>query len=409
LALPIPTLDKSRSAVLSRLARRAWSLTRSLDTIEETSHAFLLPSAIRNRLGDFDPPNIRAELERIQTEIDEIAFDLYGFSEADRGAVTQPVTLDPVGTTQEAADTEDIDAQVPTDTESAILSWAVGVAFGRFDWCLASGKRNAPLEPEPFATLPSRSPGMLPHGIQPYHAHTGVLVDERGHPHDVVHIVEGVLSHIQLPVPDDVQRWLQRDFFAFHLQRYSKSRRKAPVYWPLSTASGRYTLWIYWPMLSSQTLYTAINDFVEIKLKQVGGDVALLRSKATTRAREDEVQFEELQAFELELIELRDTLLELAPTYKPSHDDGVPISAAPLWPLFRHKPWQKILKDTWAKLEKGDYDWAHLAMNYWPDRVREKCKTDKSLAIAHGLENLYVEPAAKPKKARSRKKAGDIE
>jgi hypothetical protein len=75
------------------------------------------------------------------------------------------------------------------------------------------------------------------------------------------------------------------------------------------------------------------------------------------------------------LIELRDTLLKLAPTYKPNHDDGVQISAAPLWPLFRHKPWQKVLKDTWARLEKGDYDWAHLAMNDWPERVREKCKS----------------------------------
>ncbi len=85
------------------------------------------------------------------------------------------------------------------------------------------------------------------------------------------------------------------------------------------------------------------------------------------------------------------------------------ISAAPLWPLFRHKPWQKVLKDTWAKLGKGDYDWSHLAMNYWPERVREKCKTDKSLAIAHGLENLYIEPEAKPKKARGKKKAGGDE
>ena len=62
-----------------------------------------------------------------------------------------------------------------------------------------------------------------------------------------------------------------------------------------------------------------------------------------------------------------------------------------------------MLKDTWAKLEKGDYDWAHLAMNYWPERVREKCKTDKSLAIAHGLEHLYVEPEGKVKKGRGKK------
>jgi hypothetical protein len=65
-----------------------------------------------------------------------------------------------------------------------------------------------------------------------------------------------------------------------------------------------------------------------------------------------------------------------------------------------------VLKDTWAKLEKGDYDWAHLAMHYWPDRVREKCKTDKSLAIAHNLEDLYIEPAPKPGKAKTKKKPG---
>jgi hypothetical protein len=58
-------------------------------------------------------------------------------------------------------------------------------------------------------------------------------------------------------------------------------------------------------------------------------------------------------------------------------------------------------------LEKGDYDWAHLAMAYWPDRVREKCETDKSLAIAHDLEHLYIEPEPKPTKARGRKKASE--
>jgi hypothetical protein len=198
-------------------------------------------------------------------------------------------------------------------------------------------------------------------------------------------------------------------FFAHHFESYTKNRRSAPIYWPLSARSGSYTLWVYYPSLTSQTLYTAINNFVDPKLKQVCADVTALRNKGSARSRDDEKQFEALQALEFELIELRDTLLRLAPTYKPDHDDGVQISAAPLWPLFRHKPWQKVLKDTWAKLEKGDYDWAHLAMNYWPDRVREKCKSDKSLAIAHGLEDLYIEPEAKPKKARGKNKAGGDE
>jgi hypothetical protein len=196
-------------------------------------------------------------------------------------------------------------------------------------------------------------------------------------------------------------------FFADHLKRYTKSSRKAPIYWPISASSGSYTLWLYYPSLTDQTLFTAVNDFIEPKLKQVGQDVAALRTKGGARSRDDEKNFEALQALDLELIELRDTLLQIAQTYRPNHDDGVQITAAPLWQLFRHKPWQKILKDTWAKLEKGDYDWAHLAMAYWPDRVREKCETDKSLAIAHDLEHLYIEPEPKPTKARGRKKASE--
>jgi hypothetical protein len=135
----------------------------------------------------------------------------------------------------------------------------------------------------------------------------------------------------------------------------------------------------------------------------VGSDVTALRAKGSARTRADEKQLEDLQPFELELIELRDSLLKIAQSYRPNHDDGVQITAAPLWPLFRHKPWQKVLKDTWVKLEIGDYDWAHMAMSYWPDRVREKCKTDKSLAIAQGLEDLYEEPPPSSKKKRGRK------
>jgi hypothetical protein len=408
---PVPELDAAQQATLTALARRAWSLKRMLDTVEETSHAFTLPVALRARLGDYDPTAIDAELARIQAEIDAIAFDLYDFSEADRIAALTSQGMASGGDVETYADDEadDEDSATPIAQTDGLFSWAVGVGFGRFDWRLAISERAAPPEPEPFDPLLAKSPGMLPDGVAPFHAHAGILVDDPGHTHDLARLAEEVLARVDAPVPNDLRRWLQKDFFPFNLQRYSKSRRKAPIYWPLSTVSGSYTLWLYYPSLSRQTLYTAINDFVEPKLKQIGADVATLRNKGAARSRDEERQFETLQAFELELIELRDTLLKIAPTFKPDQDDGVQISAAPLWPLFRYKPWQKVLKDTWAKLEKGDFDWAHLAMNYWPDRVREKCKTDKSLAIAHGLENLYVEPETKPKKARGRKNAGDAE
>lgn len=406
---PVPALSSSHCAQLAALARRAWSLKRTLDTTTETSHAFLLPAALRFRAGAFDPPAIEAELAHIQADIDAIAFDLYGFSEADRVAAASGVEAEvtegrPAERDDEDADDENVGAS-PLSAD-ALLSWAVGVAFGRFDWLLATGERAAPPKPEPFDPLPAKSPGMLPDGAEPFHAHPGVMVDNPGHPHDLVRIVERVLERVDMPVPADLRRWLQKEFFPFHLQRYSKSRRKAPIYWPLATASGSYTLWLYYPSLTSQTLYTAINDFLDGpngKLSQVGTELAYLRGLGTARSRDDEKRFEALQTLETELVELRDQLLAIAPRYHPNHDDGVQITAAPLWPLFRHKPWQKLLKDTWAKLEKGDYDWAHLAMNYWPDRVREKCRTDKSLAIAHGLEELYVEPETKEKKPRGRK------
>ncbi len=154
--------------------------------------------------------------------------------------------------------------------------------------------------------------------------------------------------------------------------------------------------------LNNQTVCSAVNDFVDPKLKQICDEVATLANEGTNRSREEEKQYETLQSLELEIIELREILLNIAKDYQPTHDDGVQITTTPLWPLFRHKPWQKVLKDAWAKLEKGDYDWAHLAMNYWHKRVREKCKTDKSLTIAHGLEALYQEPEVKPKKTRGK-------
>ena len=71
-------------------------------------------------------------------------------------------------------------------------------------------------------------------------------------------------------------------------------------------------------------------------------------------------------------------------------NDGVIINFAPLWRLVpQNKSWQKECKKVWDKLVAGEYDWAHLAMHLWPERVVPKCVTDASLAIAHGLEETF--------------------
>jgi hypothetical protein len=363
-------------------------------------------------MEDYDPVAIESDLIAIQAQIDLIAFELYGFSDSDREAAKSATGIgsgfinlvdeDGLHDSDEDADIESLD-QI-----EAMLSWAIGVAFGRFDWRLATGERVMSDMPEPFDPLPSISPGMLQGRDKPFHDYNQILVDDKGHSHDIAHLVEEILFKVDVAVPENVRKWIQSDFFALHYQRYSKSRRKAPIYWPISTVSGSYTLWIYYPRLSNQTLYSAVNDFIEPKLKQVSSDIAVLANKSSSRSRDDEREYEFLQEFELELIELSNVLLNLAATYQPCHDDGVQVTASPLWSLFRNKPWQKTLKETWERLEKGEYDWAKLAMNYWPERVRDRCVTNKSLAIAHGLEALYKEPdcetgATSSKKNRANK------
>jgi hypothetical protein len=240
----------------------------------------------------------------------------------------------------------------------------------------------------------------------------GILVDDAGHPQDIVGRARETLEIILADKAEDIEQEVceilcvssLRDyfgkpgnFFADHLKRYSKSRRQAPIYWPLSTASGSYTLWLYYLRLTDQTLYICVNDFVEPKLKIVSESASRLRQKPH-RSSEEEKELERLGDLELELKDFLDELLRIAAFWKPSLNDGVQITAAPLWKLFKYAPWQRTLKDTWAKLERGDYDWAQLACSIWPKRVREKCKKDKSLAIAHDLEELYEEQVAEPKK-----------
>ena len=193
-------------------------------------------------------------------------------------------------------------------------------------------------------------------------------------------------------------------FFQDHLKRYSKSRRQAPIYWPLSSENGNYTLWIYYHRLTDQFLYTCVNDYVNPRIEEVTRDIEQLQKRqlaGAIKSADSLKQLELLQDFLIELKNFRDELLAVAQLpYKPDLNDGVIITAAPLWKLFRLPKWRKDLKACWEKLQAGDYDWAHLTLAIWPNRVRDKCVTDKSLAIAHDLEHLYDESRA-PRRKRS--------
>jgi hypothetical protein len=317
------------------------------------------------------------------------------------------------------------------DYTAILVEYLLGCAVARWDFRCATGDRTAPELPDTFAPLPVCPPGMLQGddglplspeagrklraaGHYPLDvAWGGILVDDPEHPLDLVSRVQAALAVIWKDRAEAVEHeacellgvtslrdWFRRPagFFADHLKRYSKSRRQAPIYWPLSTKSGTYTLWIYYHRLSDQTLHTAIADFVEPKIKAVEATLASARAANRTGELADAQEFfEELRDFKAEL----ERLTKLP--WRPNLNDGVLITASPLWKLFRLPKWQKYLKACWEELERGDYDWAHLAYTLRPKEVEEKCKTDRSLAIAHGLEHLCQIEPPKPKAKRGKK------
>ena len=330
-----------------------------------------------------------------------------------------------------------------------LIDYAVGIAFGRWDIRIALDGKLVPKPPDPFDPPPVCPLGALvgPDGLPaerrrivsdqwlrtrtlesalrpektvegmaiseteyPFRVSwNGLLVDDPGfngslpHREDIVRRFREVLALLwndkaqdietevcELLAVSSVRDYFQKPngFFQDHLKHYSKSRRKAPIYWPLSTESGTYTVWLYYPRISDQTLYACVNDYLDPKLRDVEKDLERLRALANPDRRSQR-NLDELGELRLELKSMRERLLKIASLpYKPDQNDGVLLSAAPLWQFFRYGPWRTTLRNCWEELNQGKYEWASLAYAMWPERVRKACKKDKSIAIAHGFKDL---------------------
>lgn len=408
---PIPEMTDGDREAMARLARRAWSLKRSLDTVNETSHAFVLPPGLNERVTGLNPAAIERELAEIQREIDDRAFALYGIGPEDRAAIEASMARPQAGSGR---------MQQGKERRGEMVSWLVGVAFGRFDLRLATGEREIPPEPEPFDPLPARSPGMWPgpsldsrfRGNDVPGVLVGrndvpdILVDDIGHKDDLVAAVTGLATTIaqgqeqpSILARESLRPYLAKDFFPFHIKMYSKSRRKAPIYWQLATPSASYSVWLYYHRFTKDTLYKVVNDYIAPKLAHEERKLSNLTQEAGPNpAASQRKEIAAQQDFVDELRAFRDEVARVAPLWNPNLDDGVILNFAPLWRLVpQHKSWQKECKACWDKLCAGDYDWSHLAMHLWPERVVPKCAEDRSLAIAHGLEDTFWQQDPKAK------------
>ena len=107
-------------------------------------------------------------------------------------------------------------------------------------------------------------------------------MDDPTHPSDIVARVRGVLTLlwgdragvIEREACDilgvkslrDYFRDPRKGFFAFHIKRYSKSRRKAPIYWLLQSEKRNYGIWLYIHRLRPDTLFVAGRDYADAKV-----------------------------------------------------------------------------------------------------------------------------------------------
>ena len=448
-------LTKEFADHAKRLATRQWSMRQSLDAREITSLAFYAPSlapettkAIVPRINALDGStstslaccieklqNLYAEagdeLERIEREIDELVYDLYQISDCDRSEIAAMLPSEGEDSYDAEADhNDDSDGKLFGDAHklgSTLLDYLLGCSFGRWDIHYATGARNPPVLSDPFAKLPVCPPGQLqnaqglparPEDVPAAYPvripWDGILVDDPNHPLDFEHRIREVIEIIWSgqeggPTSDAIEHEAcdilgvktLRDyfrkpagFFAEHLKRYSKSRRQAPIYWQLSAGNGIYSAWLYYHRFTQDTLYRVLRDFVEPRIQDAEREQFEFESQGGLSG-DAAVLLHEVQALLQDLQLFKSELELVAPLWNPNLNDGVIINHAILWRITPYTPWQKKCKECWDKLVKGDYDWAHLAFHLWPERVIRKCVTDRSLAIAHGLEERLWQETSK--------------
>ena len=325
-----------------------------------------------------------------------------------------------------------------------IVQELVGMAFGRWDTAYATGEKAIPefgdvFDALPFMPVVSRKVSDRPQGADSefptweqnipslgtkhsqggnsneaisFIPEDGILVNEKDSPLSIVAHIRDVMHHIWGDRADDMEYELCQligckslqayiesptGFFDYHFKRYTKSRRKAPIYWPLSSEDGSLTYWVYYPKMNQNTLHTLI-----LKLRD---DNERLHSQIA--ATTDKTQQTLLRGRQQQVEGMMDELNNIINAgYKPNHDDGVPITSCPLVKLIAHRGWHQECAENWEDLQKGEYNWSHLAMSMFPARVTHKAKKDWCLALTHGLEHLCEN---KPKEKKTRKKKSDTQ
>jgi len=362
-------------------------------------------------------------LASIQAQIDDLAYSAFDMPREGDVVVdivegdSQDSDTSPDQCDGEAENDEGPSRLAPPALVGDLLSYAVGCAFGLWDTRICADASLAPALAEPFDPVPVCPPGTLvgPDGLP---ARSGGIVSEewlRARPDAITLPPEGTVSRptiagSEYPLrvdwdgiladdpdhPDDIVRrvrevlellWKERataieqeaceilgvkslreyfrnpkHFWEDHVKRYSKSRRKAPIYWLLQSRNRHYALCLYYHRLDEDILFKALRNYVDPKCRLEESRLKGLRSPlaSTAEGRERkalEKEIDDQEGVLNDVLDFKERLEKVANLgLEPDLDDGVILNIAPLWELV---PWKEP-KQYWDELVAGKYEWSSI-------------------------------------------------
>jgi hypothetical protein len=272
-----------------------------------------------------------------------------------------------------------------------LLQHAIGCVVGRWDVRYVLGERQPPEFADPLAPLPVRSPGMLqgpdgqPLGQMPIEYPLridwdGILVDDPDHPDDIKRRVREVLELVWKDQAEAIEKEAcealdvkelgeyfrktgKGSFWDDHIARYSKSRRKAPIYWLLQSSKKSYAFWLYYHRLDKDLLFKALVQYVEPKIQRETNHLDEMRRKKQAAGESGK----EAKKLDKDIERQEDLISELQGFYdkvqhaarlhlEPDLNDGVVLNIAPLHELV---PWREA-EEYWEELLEGKYEWSSI-------------------------------------------------
>ncbi|MFZ1008111.1 MAG: BREX-1 system adenine-specific DNA-methyltransferase PglX [Candidatus Sulfotelmatobacter sp.] len=259
----------------------------------------------------------------------------------------------------------------------SVISYALGMCLGRWH---ATPFVGSPRKATPcFDALPVHPEAAAADGNTFDHKAI-ILVDDAEHADDIIRHLRDVFEFVWADRADaieneaceilgvsELREYFRKPskggFWDDHASRYSKSRRRAPVYWLLQSSKKSYGLWLYYHRLDKDSLFKVLVNYVEPKIRMEASRLDAFRQQKAAagdsgkEAKRLAKEVEQQEDFISELGDFEDKLRRAANLHlEPDLNDGVVLNIAPLHELV---PWKEA-KEYWEGLVAGKYEWSSI-------------------------------------------------